>query len=113
MKGFLFDENLPENLIFSPSLPIVHVRAIGAMMNDSAIWAHAKRNDLAIVTKDADFSIRALLNPAPPQVVHLRIGNMRKRDFHNFLGGVWPQIELLLKTHRLVNVYHDRIGAVV
>jgi len=44
--------------------------------------------------------------------VHLRIGNMRRRDFHEFLAKVWPQVETLLPAHKLVNVYADRIEAV-
>lgn len=44
--------------------------------------------------------------------MHLRIGNLRRADFHAFLTRVWPQIEALLPTHKLVNVYPDRIEAV-
>jgi hypothetical protein len=45
-------------------------------------------------------------------VVHLRIGNLRRADFHSFLARVWPRIEALLPAHKLVNVYLDRIEAV-
>ena len=44
--------------------------------------------------------------------MHLRIGNLRRADFHVFLARVWPQIEALLPAHKLVNVYLDRIEAV-
>ena len=111
MKGFLFDENLPRCLRFTPSLPITHVATLGMSHADAAVWAYAKAESLAIVSKDADFSDRILLSQPPPRVVHLRIGNLRRADFHAFLARVWPQIETLLPAHKLVNVYLDRIEA--
>ena len=64
-----------------------------------------------IVTKDADFSDRILVSAPPPWIVHLRFGNMRRREFHQFLASVWPQVESLLPTNKLVCVYGDRIEA--
>jgi predicted nuclease of predicted toxin-antitoxin system len=46
-----------------------------------------------IVTKDADFSDRLMLDLSPPKVVHLRFGNMRKSVFHSFLARIWTQVE--------------------
>jgi hypothetical protein len=43
--------------------------------------------------------------------VHLRFGNMRKREFHSFLAQVWPQIEILVIDHKLINIYLDQIEA--
>jgi predicted nuclease of predicted toxin-antitoxin system len=112
MKGFLFDENLPRVLSLQTGLPIRHALDLGSRLTDSQLWAHAKQHDLAIVTKDADFSQRIVLGVPPPRVVHLRVGNMRGRDFAAWLGRVWPQIEAAIATHKLVNVYRDRIEAV-
>ena len=112
MTGFLFDENLPRRIRFTPSLPMSHTDALGASPPDAAVWEHARSNSLVIVSKDADFSDRILVTEPPPRVVHLRIGNIRRNDFHTFLARVWPQIEELLPTHKLVNVYLDRIEAV-
>ena len=111
MNGFLFDENLPIKIQFTPSLPITHVSALGESPSDTQIWQYAKENNLVIVTKDVDFSDRLMLDLAPPKVVHLRIGNMRKRNFHLFLAKVWEQIESLCIDHKLTNVYLDRIEA--
>ena len=111
MNGFLFDENLPIKIQFMPSLPITHASTLGESPSDTKIWQYAKENKLVIVTKDVDFSDRLMLDLAPPKVVHLRIGNMRKRDFHLFLAKVWEQIESLSIDHKLVNVYLDRIEA--
>jgi predicted nuclease of predicted toxin-antitoxin system len=45
-------------------------------------------------------------------VVHLRFGNLRASEFHTLLARVWPRIQLLLETHKLVNVYIDRIEGI-
>jgi len=112
MNGFLFDENLPANVQFTPSFPVKHVSLLGENPSDTAIWEYAKRNDLVIVTKDVDLSDRIMLSSSSPKVVHLRIGNMRKREFHTFLARVWPSIEELIVRYRLVNVYSDRFELV-
>ena len=52
-----------------------------------------------------------MLDFSPPKVVHLRFGNMRKREFHQFLARIWPQVEALIIDYKLVNVYLDRIEA--
>ena len=112
MTGFLFDENLPDVSGLSSKFSIAHVASLGARMSDSELWEHAKRHDLVIVTKDADFSQRIILATPPPRVVHLRIGNMRRRDFEVWLTGCWSQIEKAAKRHKLVNVFRDRIQSV-
>ncbi|NMF58527.1 DUF5615 family PIN-like protein [Pseudanabaena yagii] len=76
MNGFLFDENLPIKIQFTPSLPITHVSVLGESPSDTKIWQYAKENGLVIVSKDVDFSDRLMLDLVPPKVVHLRIGNM-------------------------------------
>ena len=45
-------------------------------------------------------------------MVHLRFGNLRKNEFHALLARVWPRIETLLKSHKLVNVYPDRLEGI-
>jgi predicted nuclease of predicted toxin-antitoxin system len=67
---------------------------------------------LAIVTKDADFSQRIILTSPPPRVIHLRIGNMRREEFGEWLKQCWPKIEKAAKNHKLTNVYLDRIQTV-
>jgi predicted nuclease of predicted toxin-antitoxin system len=52
-----------------------------------------------------------MLDSNPPKVVHLRFGNMRKREFYQFLAYIWPQIEELIVDHKLVNVYLEQIEA--
>jgi len=112
MKGFLFDENLPQRLQFSPSLPVILIGEVGSSPTDSEVWEFARKRELVIVSKDADFSDRIIIRPPPPWVVHLRFGNFRKKDFHALLSRVWPRVETLLKSHKLVNVYSDRLEGI-
>ena len=112
MKGWLFDENLPVQLRFSPKLPIVPASKVGRNPSDSQIWEFARSHDLVIVSKDADFSDRIITQSPPSRVVHLRFGNLGRNDFHALLARIWPQIETLLKSHKLVNVFADRIEGI-
>jgi predicted nuclease of predicted toxin-antitoxin system len=109
MKGFLFDENLPRRLTFTPSLPITFTDVLGESPSDTAIWNHARKHSLVIVSKDADFSDRIMLAAPPPWIVHLRFGNLRRREFHALLAKMWPHVEALLPAHKLICVYADRI----
>ena len=109
MKGFLFDENLPRRLMFTPSFSVLWTDSIGKSPSDTTLWNHAQNQSLVIVTKDADFSDRIMQSAPPPWIVHLRFGNMRRKDYHAFLAKVWPRVESLLPAHKLICVYHDRI----
>lgn len=112
MNGLLLDENLPVRLTFLPKLPVVSASVLGASPSDTQVWDYARREELVIVTKDADFSGRIILHTPPPWVVHLRFGNLRRREFHALLARVWPQVEALLSTHKLINVHTDRVEGI-
>lgn len=112
MKGFILDGNLPGRLTFSPGLLLLAASELGPSPKDTQAWEFARRRELVIVTKDADFSDRIILGKPPPWVVHLRFGNLRLKDFHVRLARAWPQVEALLKSHKLVNVYADRVEGI-
>lgn len=96
MKAFLLDENIPQNVTFAAALTVMHARDLGASVSDTAIWQHAGSHGLVIVSKDADFSHRMRIATPPPWVVHLRFGNLRRREFHTLPARLWPRIEALL-----------------
>ena len=112
MSGFLLDENLPYRLRFTPSHPVHHASDVGLNPSDSDLWDFAQERDLVIVTKDSDFSDRILVSSPPPRIIHLRFGNLRRNDFHSFLEKVWPRLEVLSKSRKLINVYLNRIETV-
>ncbi len=98
--------------LFQPRLPVVSTAVLGRSPTDTQVWEYAQREQLVIVTKDADFSGRIILHTPPPWVVHLRFGNLRRLEFHALLAKVWPQVEALLATHKLVNVHANRVEGI-
>ncbi len=76
----LFDENL------SPALAQAlardhpgssHVRSEGILgAADDRVWAHAREEGFAIVSKDTDFRERSLVEGFPPKIVWLDVGNI-------------------------------------
>lgn len=88
---------------------IFHVHDLSNIFSDEDIWEYSKENNLAIITKDADFSNKILYKSPPPKVVHLKIGNMKMREFHAFLNKAWPAILEELESNKLINVFSDRI----
>lgn len=114
-RGFLLDENLSPGLKagFGPDALVVHARDLGENPSDLELWTYAAEHDLVIVTKDADFTDRVLLQDGPPPwVVQLHCGNLRAREMRLFLEAQWPRVLALLPQRRLIQVHLDRIEAV-
>lgn len=112
MLKFLIDENLPYYFGLWNNENFTHVHDLPGLSSDENIWEYSKENNLVIVTKDADFSNKILYKDPPPKIIHLKIGNMRMKEFHDFLNRVWPSILEELKGNKLINVFHDRIESV-
>lgn len=109
---FLIDVNLPRDLAFWNGPEFVHQSDIDPVRTDREIWLDARAKGLVIVTKDADFSQRVLVQGPPPSVIHVRLGNVRLRELRTRLAVAWPKAARLSETHCLVQVFHDRIEAV-
>jgi predicted nuclease of predicted toxin-antitoxin system len=77
--SLLFDHNLSVRLIarLADLFPqATHVTLVGLdRATDSVVWAYAQSHNLAIVTKDSDFSDLSVLRGFPPKVIWLRLGN--------------------------------------
>ncbi|MEM6429013.1 MAG: DUF5615 family PIN-like protein [Deinococcota bacterium] len=85
----LFDQNLSHHLvgllkdIFPNS---EHVRNVGLnAADDLSVWAYAKENSYAVVSKDADFHQRSLVLGYPPKVIWVRLGNCSTSDVAQLL----------------------------
>jgi predicted nuclease of predicted toxin-antitoxin system len=75
---------------------IAHVRDFGLeRASDSTVWAFAKENGYAIVSKDSDFHQRSLVFGHPPKVIWLRLGNCSTTDIE----------AALLRSHLLVMAF--------
>jgi len=112
MPLFLVDVNLPRWFSQWNSADYVHQHDLDPAKQDTLIWEYAKKQNLTIITKDSDFSSRILLNTPPPKVIHVRLGNMDMRRFHEAIAQCWIEVLKLNTTHKLVIVHTDRIEAV-
>jgi len=112
MTKYIIDANLPYYFSLWNKENYQHVIDIDPNMKDSEIWKYARENDLTIVTKDADFSDLILLNSPPPRVIHIRLGNMKMKDFHNAIDNIWQDVLTMSSEYKLVRVYKDKIEGI-
>ncbi len=109
---FLIDVNLPYYFSIWNSPEFLHLRDVGENWKDEQVWNDAKTENLTIVTKDADFSNRVMVSTPPPKVIHIRFGNLRMKNFHERISKVWQEVVNLNRTHKLINIFLDRIEAI-
>ncbi len=112
MPRFLVDVNLPYHFSLWQGDDYIHQKDIDDEWTDTQIWNYAKQNDLTIISKDTDFSNRVIFHVPPPKVIHIRLGNMRMREFFTALNSVWEEVLELNRGHKLVAVFSDRIEAI-
>lgn len=53
-----------------------------------------------------------MVSNSPPKIIHIKIGNMKLKDFAAMIEQNWETAEKISETHKLVNVFIDRIEAV-
>ena len=112
MARFLVDVNLPYYFSLWNNSDFIHQKDINDAWTDEQIWNYAKANNLTIITKDSDFSNRILLREPPPKIIHMRIGNLKMRNFFELITQIWSEILNVQETHKLVNVFRDRIEGI-
>jgi len=112
MKKYIIDANLPYYFSLWRDEAYEHVIDIDPNMKDSEIWAYAREYNLTIVTKDADFSELVLLNTPTPRVIHIRLGNMKMKAFHNAVDNIWGDVLRMSHEYKLVRVYTDKIEGI-
>jgi len=112
MKKYLVDANLPSKIKVWQKAEFEFVGEINDEWTDSKVWIYAKQNNLTIISKDSDFSHRIIVSRPPPKIIHIKIGNMKLKDFDLAIENLWARAERISETHKLVNVFIDRIEAV-
>lgn len=112
MAKYLIDANLPYYFSLWNNPDFIHQRDLDDTWTDEYIWQYAKDNNLTIITKDGDFSLKVIHKGAPPKVVHLRFGNLRMKEFHRVISAHWDNIKLYLEEYNLVSVYSDRVECI-
>jgi predicted nuclease of predicted toxin-antitoxin system len=96
----LLDQNLSHKLVARLAgsfADMQHVYLLGLHeKSDREIWEYAKKNNLCIVTQDADFSEMVALYGFSPKVIWLRIGNTTTEAVANALAGNTSEISSFL-----------------
>jgi len=111
-KKYLIDNNLPYYFSLWNKEEYIHQYDLGDDWPDRMIWEYARENELTIVTKDSDFSSRILFKEPPPKVIHIRLGNMKMKEFHAAILAVWDEVIKMNKEYKLVNIFADHIEGV-
>ena len=60
---------------------------------DTQVWELGKGQKLVVASTDADFYDRALIFGAPPQVLHVAVGNCSNERLFEILTSEWSDIE--------------------
>ncbi|MBU2650131.1 MAG: DUF5615 family PIN-like protein [Bacteroidetes bacterium] len=111
MTKYIIDANLPYYFSIWKSDFFIHVFDINENMTDNEKFEYAIKNNLTIITKDTDFSTKVLFQDKP-KVIHLKIGNMKIQELYSFLNKNWDEIIKVSDSHKLTNVYIDRIEGI-
>ena len=92
----LVDNQLPEALaafLTANGIEARHVRRLGlGGVADADIWRFATAEGFGIVTMDEDFQHLAARYGTPPQVVWVRLGNVRKLALLAAFSAVLPEL---------------------
>lgn len=112
MPRFLIDVNLPYYFSLWNTEEYIHQMDVAPRAKDKDIWQHAIEHDLIIITKDSDFSTRMLLSAPPPRVIHICLGNMNMKAFHQAISNCWTEAIQMVEHYKLVTVYKDHLEAI-
>lgn len=96
----LVDNQLPEALavfLVESGVGARHVRRLGlGAASDERIWQYAKAEGFGIVTMDEDFQNLSARFGAPPQVVWVRLGSVRRPVLLEVFRTVLPELRTAL-----------------
>jgi len=111
---FLIDANLPPRLcawLKSRRHDAQHLFDLDLLdATDTEIWRRAEVQKLVIVSREIDFYDRALLFGAPPQVVHVGVGNCSNARLSEILTIEWDEIERALSSgSRLISITQEKL----
>lgn len=112
MAEYLIDVNLPYYFKLWNTSEYIHQTDINPLAKDKEIWEYAKENNLTIITKDSDLSNRILFKDPPPKVIHIKVGNVSMNVFHRLINSSWKEVIKMSDSHKLVNVYKDKIEGI-
>ncbi len=87
------DPNLPVWLSSRHDVDVRHVRELGLeTASDPSLYDAGRRfPNIVIVSKDSDFADLSRRKGPPPQILHLRCGNLTKIEMRMWLSAVFGQ----------------------
>ena len=111
---FLVDANLPPRLclwLTSRRHEAEHLADLKLLRaTDSELWERGQASNLIIFTKDVDFYDRALVLGAPPQVLHVAVGNCSNSRLLDILDAEWNNVESALSAgSKLISITQEKI----
>jgi len=114
---FIIDAHLPRKIadkFIELGHEAIHTKDLpsGNETDDADIIKVAARDGI-VITKDEDFYQSFLLRGEPPQLIHVKVGNMRLREIIQLFEKVAPQLIDLLGQHDLLELYKDKIIVIV
>jgi len=112
VKKILVDENLPRTLLPALGAGAQHATDLGPRQSDEQLWLYARERGFVLLTKDTDFFDKLMLSGAPPKIVWVRTGNLRRVALEERITREWNSILTLLETSDLVEIHPDRLEAV-
>ena len=109
---FLLDAHVPPSLgplLHERGHDTIHTSSLpsGNATHDSELRTIAIAEDRVLVTKDLDFFDEMVLRGAPPKLVLLRCGNMKKRDLIALFKSQLDEIVRALAENDLVELSMD------
>ena len=110
---FIIDAHLPKSIaeIFADlGHEAIHTSDLpeGNASKDREIILVAAQDGI-IVSKDEDFYQSFLVYGKPPQLIHVKVGNMRLRELKALFSKVAPELIDLLGQHDLLELHQDKI----
>jgi len=112
MLKYLVDANIPYYFSLWNNKEYLHVLDMDPQMKDSDIWKYAKDHNLTIITKNADFTNMVLSSNPPPKVIHIKLGNMKIKEFHSSISNIWKDVLLMSIEYKLVRVYKGQLEGI-
>jgi len=110
--NFLVDVNLPKYFKYFNEDNFIFVADLNPKMSDEEVWNYALKNNLVILSKDADFYHRFLTSHSGPKVIYFHLGNHTLQGLHNYFEKNWYRIVENLKTSSLIIAEKNRIQVI-
>lgn len=110
--NFLVDVNLPKHFKYFNEDNFFFVSDLNPKMSDEEVWQYAFKNNLVILSKDADFYHRFLTSRSAPKVIYFHLGNHTLKDLHNYFEKYWYRIVESLKKGSLIIAEKTRIRVI-